>query len=127
MSTAPRLVWLSLFAVALALGATACSKKSTNPPPGGGFTFDTGTLNPTDTSAPITFATPGSYGYHCRFHETTMNGTITVDPGSSVATFNVSIVSSTAPGYSPALVTIMPGGTVTWTNNHNVDHTATSN
>src|SRR5262249_20125973 len=40
--------------------------------------FDTGTINPGTTSAPVTFNTPGAFSYHCIFHSSIMTGTITV-------------------------------------------------
>jgi plastocyanin len=40
-------------------------------------TFDTGVLNMDETSAPITFTTPGSYPYYCAVHPY-MTGTVTV-------------------------------------------------
>jgi plastocyanin len=42
-----------------------------------GSGFDTGTLAPGATSAPITMNTLGSFPYHCQFHPT-MTGTLNV-------------------------------------------------
>jgi len=42
-----------------------------------GTGFDTGAVNPGQTSAPITFSTAGSFDYHCSFHPS-MVGTLTV-------------------------------------------------
>jgi plastocyanin len=39
--------------------------------------FDTGTIAPGATSAPITMRTAGSFGYHCQFHPS-MVGTMNV-------------------------------------------------
>ena len=41
-----------------------------------GGAFDTGTIAPGETSAPITLGTAGTFGYHCTFHPT-MTGTLT--------------------------------------------------
>jgi plastocyanin len=43
------------------------------------FSWDTGVLNPTDTSAPIVFDTPGSIPYHCEIHLGFMFGMIEVE------------------------------------------------
>ena len=42
------------------------------------FHFDTGDISGQTSSDPITFTTPGTYGYHCQFHPAYMHGTITV-------------------------------------------------
>ena len=42
-----------------------------------GSSFNTGTLAPGATSAPITMGTLGSFAYHCEFHPT-MTGTLNV-------------------------------------------------
>ncbi|HYW02215.1 MAG TPA: cupredoxin domain-containing protein [Candidatus Acidoferrum sp.] len=42
------------------------------------FHFDTGDISGQTSSEPITFTTPGTYGYHCQFHPAYMHGTITV-------------------------------------------------
>ncbi|BBL81830.1 hypothetical protein TthAA37_06480 [Thermus thermophilus] len=42
-----------------------------------GGSFDTGTLNPGDTSAPIALTQPGTYAYFCRIHPS-MRGVIEV-------------------------------------------------
>jgi plastocyanin len=44
---------------------------------GGGF--DTGSISPGGTSAPITLTTAGTIGYHCAFHPS-MVGTLSVTP-----------------------------------------------
>ena len=41
--------------------------------------FNTGVLNPGQTSAPITFSTPGTVSYFCLLH-TNMPGTLNVVP-----------------------------------------------
>ncbi len=42
-----------------------------------GAGFDTGTISPGATSAPMTFSTAGSFDYHCSIHPS-MVGTLTV-------------------------------------------------
>jgi plastocyanin len=42
-----------------------------------GAGFDTGAINPGQTSAPIAFSAAGSIAYHCSFHPT-MTGTLNV-------------------------------------------------
>ncbi len=44
---------------------------------GGGF--DTGSIPPAGTSAPITVSTTGTIGYHCAIHPS-MVGTLSVTP-----------------------------------------------
>lgn len=46
--------------------------------PGDPVGFDTGDISGLSSSDPITFTTPGTYGYHCQFHPAYMHGTITV-------------------------------------------------
>ena len=50
---------------------------------GDGFKFDTGDISGQTSSDPITFTTPGTFGYHCQFHPSYMHGTITVVAASS--------------------------------------------
>lgn len=45
-----------------------------------GGEFDTGTLNPGQTSAPDSMNTAGSFPYICSIHPTTMSGTLVVNP-----------------------------------------------
>jgi plastocyanin len=44
-----------------------------------GSGFDTGSIAPGATSAPITFSAPGTIGYHCQIHPS-MVGTLNVTP-----------------------------------------------
>ncbi len=46
---------------------------------GPGPNFDTGTIDATKTSAPVTFNTAGTINYKCNFHPTKMTGTIRVN------------------------------------------------
>lgn len=68
-----------------------------------------------------TFATPGSFAYHCTVHSS-MHGSVVVDAGSAVTTAAVDIINNT---YSPATITVAPNATVTWTN-QDTNHTVTS-
>ena len=51
--------------------------------PGDPMAFDTGDISGLSSSAPITITVPGTYGYFCQFHPSSMHGTITVLPASS--------------------------------------------
>jgi plastocyanin len=75
------------------------------------------------------FAHAGSFPYHCSIHNS-MTGTVVADTAAATPmTAAVTIVGS-APyaSFSPGLVTVKVGGTVTWTNNDGVGsaHTVTS-
>jgi plastocyanin len=83
-----------------------------------GASFESGTLS-TGASFSFTFpATPGSVAYHCAIHGPSMAGQVHVVTGGP-ASANVVIGDNF---FSPALVTIGPGGTVTWTNHGANDH-----
>lgn len=69
-----------------------------------------------------TFANAGTYNYHCAIHGLAMAGTVVV-AGGQPASASVNIGNNF---YSPASVSVAPGGTVTWTNNGST-HTVTSN
>ncbi len=71
-----------------------------------------------------TFAYAGSFPYHCVIH-VVERGTVVVASGGPPSAA-VSIVSLGLGAFSPSTVTIAPGGTVTWTNNHSASHTVTS-
>jgi len=69
-----------------------------------------------------TFNTVGTFNYHCTIHGLGMAGSVIVVAGSN-ASANVEISNNK---YTPPSVSVMPGGTVTWTN-IGVTHTVTSN
>lgn len=70
-----------------------------------------------------TFDDPGAFEYFCQIHPE-MEGAVEVSPAASPGNKAVSIV----PGaFSPAVVSVQPGNTVTWTNNDpQQHHTVTS-
>jgi plastocyanin len=45
-----------------------------------GKTFDTGEVEPGNSSKPVKFEKEGKFKYHCRVHGKTMGGTIVVKP-----------------------------------------------
>lgn len=109
----------------LTLGVlSACSNgDSTTGPPGpgpGAKELNSGTLGNGGVYS-HTFATAGTYPYHCEIHGG-MTGTVQVGTGSP-ASAAVSIMNN---AFSPQSVSVQPGGTVTWTNNDGVAHTVTS-
>ncbi len=79
------------------------------------------------------FVNAGTYGYHCSFHASMSGLKVIVDASAPAAdtVAAVSIIGTSAPpGFSPASLTIRPGGVVTWTNNdtgiYGMAHTVTS-
>ncbi len=120
---------------AMSLLAAGCGSKSSSPTSpagsmnmtggGGGASntpFDSGSLT-APASFDHTFPVAGSVGYHCTFHQAMgMVGTVVVSAGGpSSAT-----VTASGTSFSPASVTIMPGGTVHWSVTGGT-HTVTSN
>ena len=114
--------------VTLSASMLACGKdKSTNPGGGGGgggLELNSGNVA-TGTSFMHTFASAGSFPYHCTIHGA-MTGTVTVASGQSMNA-TVTIVNSTSTGFSPQAISVAPGGTVTWNNTSGATHTVTSN
>ena len=118
----------ALLLLVAAVAVPACSKKNkvTNPGGGGGgLELNSGNVAPSGTFD-HTFNTAGTFPYHCTIHSAMTGNSITVDPNSTVSSVNVSIVSSSAPGFSPSAATIKVGGTVHWTNSTGNTHTVTS-
>lgn len=93
-----------------------------------GSDWDTGILQPGD-SATIAFATPGEFAYACQIHPV-MTGTILVEgaaatpQASPAASGNTIRIANLA--YDPPQLDVAIGTTVTWTNDDQVSHTATS-
>ena len=82
--------------------------------------FDSGPLKSGDTFS-YTFASTGTYTYHCANHPSMLGSVIvTATPVSNVvlSIYNMSFI--------PATVTISAGSSVTWTNSDSMDHTVTS-
>lgn len=110
--------------VLLVVGAAVlagCSKKdkATNPPVGN-RELNSGLLAQNATYV-HTFATVGSFTYHCTQHSS-MHGSVTVQAGSPMSV----AVSISGSAYSPNSAVVGTGGTVTWTNHDGVVHTVTS-
>ncbi len=97
----------------------------TNPP--AGKELDSGNIGSGGTFT-HRFFSAGTFPYHCAIHPS-MNGVSVVVSAAAPAadtSKTVSIVGMTTPFYSPATVTIRPGGKIVWTNNDSATHTVTS-
>ena len=111
-----RLALASLL-VAVTVAVAACSKSSspTSPTGGGsGTPFDLGPFA-RGQSATVTFATAGTFPYHCVPHASMgMRGTVQVDAGGS----DSAVVQVGAGGFAfaPSSAHIKPGGSVRWVN-----------
>jgi plastocyanin len=116
---------LASAAILTVILAAACSSdKSTGPPGGGGGT--TKELNSPNLLRFATYVdtlpmTAGTFPYHCKFHGV-MTASVIVSAGGA-ATAAVGISDN---AFGPNLVTVSPGGIVTWTNNGSNTHTVTS-
>lgn len=86
-----------------------------------GIAFDSGTLTPGESFS-FTFDNIGAADYICSFHSS-MTGSVTVEDGASTNDVTVNIDDLS---FNPADITIGPGTRVTWINNDDVNHTATS-
>ena len=130
MPIRPRFPLLRTLAVlAVVALAASCSKKSSTAPnvvvTGPTFNF---TFPQTWTSHEFTFADAGSWDYHCIPHSPGMSGTVIVDAGSTNDSVLAGPVQVGAGGnnFSPATVTIKPGGKVRWVNvSSATNHTVT--
>lgn len=126
------------FQVLIVLAATliacgfigACSNGGDNPsaptlppPPPAGASFDSGNLGQLDQFS-YTFADADTVGYHCKHHG--MPATVRVHAGAPGLSASVGIQSSPRQ-FSPQIVEVQPGGTVSWTNGTSDIHTVTSN
>jgi len=116
---------LGIAAVTSALVASiivlGCNSSSPMAPYGGGgggtgggasnTPFNSGSLSASG-SFDHTFPTAGTVHYHCNFHVSMgMVGTVVVAAGGASS----ATVTGSGTSFSPASVTIMPGGTVHWT------------
>ena len=121
--------WHPALIVLLSVGLiaiSACSKSSTAPVVGGGAPeLNSGNI-PGGGVFKHTFATVGTFPYHCAIHAAMTGNQVVVSSGSTNDSAFVQIVSLTAPGFSPPSVTIRPGGYVRWINTLGGVHTVTS-
>ena len=89
---------------------------------GGGTAFNSGTLNAPASYVHV-FPTSGAVGYHCNFHVSMgMTGTVSVMAGGA----DSAVVTGSGTTFTPASVTIKPGGYVHWKITSGT-HTVTSN
>jgi len=117
MRSVPRLVLPAVFAAAvLVAGCSDDESPATGPGGGGPSGFSSGILAPT-AQFTFTFTDSGTFGYHCGLHPAIMKGAkVIVSDAAASMNAAVTIVSLSTPGFSPASVSIKPGGSVTWTN-----------
>lgn len=117
-----RLTLVLALSVWCLIGANACSKDGDDSPTGppAGLELNSGDIL-NGTNFAHTFNAAGTFGYHCTKHGG-MSGTVNVADGNPM-TATVDIPGNV---FSPNLVTIAPGGTVTWTNGSGATHTVTS-
>lgn len=123
----------SMLIITLFVGMTlaGCSSGGTdsNPDPDPGpdpqpqpTAFDSGSISP-GGSYSFTFNSEAAIDYICTFHSD-MEGDITIEEGADLSgEVTITIENFT---FNPASVTIAPGTEVTWVNNDEVAHTATS-
>jgi plastocyanin len=122
-------ILIGLAAVTTAyLGFAGCGgddNGTTNPPTGGGTTFNSGSMV-NGTQFVFTFPNAGSFPYHCTIHPM-MRSTVTVATGGSDSMV-VDIQNSSASGFvvTQGGPSIRPGGYVRWHNSDNITHTVTS-
>ena len=119
---------LALAVLVVVALAESCSKKSSTAPnqmvTGPTFNF---TFPQTGTSHEFMFPDAGSWDYRCIPHSPGMSGTVIVSPGSADSVLAGPVqVGAGGNNFSPATVTIRPGGTVRWVNvSSATNHTVT--
>jgi plastocyanin len=116
-------------AVALIAVIWACSSNNspTNPNGGGGGGLELNSAGiPPGGVFQHTFASAGSFPYHCTIHAAMTGNNVMVNASSMNDSAFVQIVSTATPGFNPSSVTVKPGGHVRWLNANNVTHTVTS-
>jgi len=126
------LVLAALFSFALLViigcGGGGGSSSPTNPGGGGGPSFDLH-FPATGASQSFTFTQAGTWVYHCTPHGSQtsgMRGEVVVDMGSANDSALVAVGESNTLTFSPASVSIKPGGTVRWVNESSMtNHTVT--
>lgn len=125
MVTKSRHGWL----LALALATCGCSggsDSSYGPTTPVARELDSPTLNGGQTFE-HTFASAGTFPYHCERHPATMRGNeVVVNAGAADTLVEVLIVGTASPGFAPSSVMVKPGGKVRWTNSDVLPHTVTS-
>ena len=90
---------------------------------GGSITFDSGSIAP-GASYSYTFGEEGAVDYICTFHPN-MTGSVTVESGADISgDFTVTITEGQQ--FDPSDITIAPETEVTWVNEDDIAHTATS-
>ena len=128
----PVLLLLAAVTIVALVAIASCSKSSSPYNPagggggggGGGLELNSGNI-PGGGVFQHTFATAGSFGYHCTIHGLAMAGTVNVNASSTNDSMLVT-VGSGGNNYSPATADVKPGGHVRWIN-VGVTHTVTSN
>ena len=116
-----RAVWsLSVVAAVVVVGAfgLGCSKgsdKVMNPGPGGNPSFDSG-IQSVGFTKDVVFPVVGTVNYYCTPHGVSqgMVGSVTIIAGDPDSLLNVSVAPGGSFTFSPANVSIRPGGTVHW-------------
>lgn len=122
---------LVLVMVLAALGGAGCGSSPTNPYGNNGGGNNQGPLHlgpfAVGQSAMFTFATAGTFGYHCIPHQSMgMTGTVQVD-ASGADSLVVQIGAGGGFAFSPSTAHIKPGGYVRWVNASTLTiHTVTS-
>src|SRR5262249_30577319 len=131
MSSRPRRILPVLALVTAAFAAAAgCSSNNSSSPtqPVTGPTFNF-TFPATGVSDTLRFRDVGTWTYHCAAHASLgMTGTIIVDPASTVDSVpgGVQVGAGNSYSFSPATVTIKPGGLIRWVNVSSLtNHTVT--
>lgn|SRR5262249_60937521 len=104
-----------LTALTLAAGCSGNNGSSPTPPvTGPTFNF---TFPATGVSDTLHFRDVGAWAYHCLAHASLgMTGTVVVDPASVIDSSVVQVGAGNTFSFSPASVTIKPGGYVRWVN-----------
>src|SRR5690242_20649136 len=103
----------------LALYSCGSSSKSTAPPGGGGGGAELNSGNITAGTGVFshTFATAGSFPYHCTIHSAMTGNNVTVSAAADSMIITVHIQNASSTGFNPKNVTVKPGGQVFWYNN----------
>jgi plastocyanin len=123
----------TLAILAITLAGCSAGNKSTAPVLGSGTptgpSFNLG-FPAKGASQTFTFADAGSWDYHCNPHGPAMSGTVVVSASAPADSDTVAVGVNASGGaalvFTPATVTIKPGGRVRWINRSTmVNHTVT--